>query len=98
MNRKEVNEIKKIFNPANCCISRICSCYVDAEKNKRTELKEAFLSLPEEETFKYFTFFKSAMSGSIGKSLINIDFPLQAEVEGGDSKLFIEATRQSVKG
>ena len=25
---------------------RICGCYVDSEKQKRTELKEAFLSLP----------------------------------------------------
>ena len=49
MNKKEANEIKKLFTPANCAISRICGCYVDAEKNKRTELKEAFLSLPEEE-------------------------------------------------
>ena len=54
MNKKECNEIKKLFTPANCAISRICGCYVDSEKNKKTELKEAFLSLPEEEAFKYF--------------------------------------------
>ena len=34
MNKKECNEIKKLFTPANCAISRICGCYVDAEKNK----------------------------------------------------------------
>lgn len=58
MNKKECNEIKKLFTPANCAISRICGCYVDSEKNKKTELKEAFLSLPEEEAFKYFTIFR----------------------------------------
>ena len=47
MNKKECNEIKKLFTPSGCAITRICGCYVDAEKNKRTELKEAFLSLPE---------------------------------------------------
>ena len=36
MNKKECNEIKKLFTPANCAISRICGCYVDAEKNKKT--------------------------------------------------------------
>ena len=45
MNKKECNEIKKLFSPANCAISRICGCYVDAEKNKKTELKEAFPEL-----------------------------------------------------
>ena len=45
MNKKECNEIKKLFTPANCAISRICGCYVDAEKNKKTELKEAFPEL-----------------------------------------------------
>ena len=54
MNKKEIAEIKKQFTPANCAITRICGCYVDAEKNKKTKIKEAFLSLPEEEMFKYF--------------------------------------------
>ena len=54
MNKKEISEIKKQLTPANCNITRICGCYVDAEKNKKTELKEAFLSLSEEEMFKYF--------------------------------------------
>ena len=49
MNKKEISEIKKQFSPNNCAITRICGCYVDGEKNKKTELKEAFLSLSEEE-------------------------------------------------
>ena len=53
MNKKEVLEIRKQFTPENCSVTRICGCYVDAEKNKKTELKEAFLSLSEEEMFKY---------------------------------------------
>ena len=44
MNKKEISEIKKQFTPDRCCITRICGCYVDGEKNKKTELKEAFLS------------------------------------------------------
>ena len=52
MNKKEISEIKKQFTPNNCAITRICGCYVDGEKNKKTKLKEAFLSLSEEEMFK----------------------------------------------
>ena len=46
MNKKEIAEIKKLFTPSHCAITRICGCYVDAEKNIKTKLKEAFLSLP----------------------------------------------------
>ncbi|MEG0369047.1 MAG: DUF4317 domain-containing protein [Hungatella sp.] len=83
MNKKEVLEIRKQFSPENCTITRICGCYVDAEKNIKTELKDAFLSLPEEDAFKYFTLFKQTLSGTIGKNLLNMDFPLAEEKEGG---------------
>mgnify|MGYP002421347585 CR=1 FL=1 len=33
MNKKEIAEIKKLFTPSHCAITRICGCYVDAEKN-----------------------------------------------------------------
>lgn len=36
-------------------------------KNIKTQIKEAFLSLPEEETFKYFNIFKQTLSGTLGK-------------------------------
>ena len=62
MNKKEISEIKKQFTPDNCAITRICGCYVDGEKNKKTKLKEAFLSLSEEEMFKYFDIFKKTLS------------------------------------
>ena len=97
MNKKEVNEIKKLFTPANCAISRICGCYVDSEKNKRTELKEAFLSLPEEEAFKYFTIFRNALSGTIGKNLINMEFPLQTEAEDGTQNFLLKLRDSELK-
>lgn len=90
MNKKEVLEIRRQFSPENCAISRICGCYVDAEKHIKTELKEAFLSLPEEDTFKYFTIFKQTLSGSIGKTLLNMDFPLAEEKEGGKQDFLLK--------
>lgn len=67
MNSKEIAEIKKTFKDDRSSISRICGCYVDGEKNKVTEFKEAFLALPEEDLFKYFSIFKKSLSGSLGK-------------------------------
>ena len=83
MNKKEILEIKKQFTNENCAITRICGCYVDAEKQIRTELKEAFLSLPEEEVFKYFDIFRKTLSGTCGKNLISLDFPLDQEMPDG---------------
>ena len=94
MNKKEISEIKKQFSPDNCYITRICGCYVDGEKNKKTKVKEAFLSLPEEETFKYFEIFKKTLSGTIGKNLLNMDFPLEQEKEGG-TQYFLRKLKES---
>ena len=94
MNKKEVLEIRKQFSPENCAVTRICGCYVDGDKEKRLEFKEAFLSLPEEETFKYFDIFKKALSGTIGKNLIHMEFPLEQELSGGTQE-FIRNLKES---
>ena len=83
MNKKDILEIRKQFSPRQCCLTRICGCYVDGEKNIKFQSKEAFLSLPEEEAFKYFDIFKKGMSGSLGKNLLPMEFPLHEEKEGG---------------
>lgn len=90
MNKKETLEIRKQFTPANCAITRICGCYVDHEKNKKMESRDAFLSLPEEEIFKYFDIFKKTMSGSMGRNMLNMEFPLDAEMPGGTQDFLLK--------
>ena len=89
MIKQEINEIKKLFTERNCSITRICGCYVDGEKNKKTELKQAFLALPEEEMFKYFEILHKSLSGTIGKNLLNLEFPLESESEGGTQEFLL---------
>lgn len=90
MNKKEILEIRKQFTPANCAITRICGCYVDHEKTKKMESKDAFLSLPEEEAFKYFDIFKKTLSGTVGKNMLNLEFPLEAEMPGGTQEFLLK--------
>ncbi|MEF9946345.1 MAG: DUF4317 domain-containing protein [Lachnospiraceae bacterium] len=97
MNKKEVLEIRKQYTPENCTITRICGCYVNSEKEKKLELKEAFLSLPEEETFKYFDIFKQTLSGTIGKNLLNLDFPLAQELSGGTQDFLLQLKNSKLK-
>ncbi len=94
MIKQEVNELKRLYTPSNCSITRICGCYVDGEKNRKTEFKEAFLSLPEEEIFKYFELLRKTLSGTLGKNLLNLDFPLSSE-EAGATQEFLLKLRDS---
>ena len=90
MNKKEVLEIRKQFTPANCAITRIAGCYVDHEKNKKMESKSAFLSLLEEEAFKYFDIFKKTLSGTMGKNMLNMEFPIDQEMPGGTQEFLMK--------
>lgn len=97
MIKQEVNEIKKLYTPSSCSITRICGCYVDGEKNKKTEFKEAFLSLPEEEIFKYFELLRKTLSGAIGKNLLDLEFPLSGEEAGGTQEFLLRLRDSKLK-
>ena len=90
MNKKEVLEIRKQYKPEECSITRICGCYVDGNKEIVAQSKDAFLSLPDEEIFKYLTIFKQTLSGTIGKNLINMEFPLDEEMPGGTQEFLLQ--------
>ena len=87
MNKKEIAEIKKRFTKTKCTVTRICGCYVDAEKQKRMTLKEAFAGLPEEEMFKYIDIFR--------KALMNMEFPTEEETAEDGKQRFLMQLLQS---
>lgn len=97
MNKKEVLEIKKQYKPEDCSITRICGCYVNGDKEIIAKSKDAFLSLPDEEIFKYMTIFKQTLSGSIGKNLINMEFPLAQETAGGKQEFLLQLRNSKLK-
>ena len=97
MNKQEISEIKKLFHPRKCSITRICGCYVDGEKNKKATLRQPFLALPEEEMFKYFEIFKKCLSGSPGKNLLTLEFPLKSEEPGGTQEFLYRLKGSELK-
>ena len=97
MIKQEINEIKKLFTQNNCSITRICGCYVDGEKEKKADFKQAFLALPEEEMFKYFEILRKNLSGTLGKNLLNLDFPLKTEAEGGTQEFLLKLRDSKLK-
>jgi len=90
MINSEISEIKKQFNHENCSITKVSGCYVDGDKEIKTKFTESFLCMPEEETFKYFEIFKKTLSGSIGKNLMNMEFPTETEFNGGTQEFLLK--------
>ena len=88
MNKKEIAEIKKQFKPEQAVVSRICGCYIDAEKEQKLSFREAFLSMSEE-VFKYCDIFRRTLSGTLGKNLLNMEFPLEQEESGGTQEFLL---------
>lgn len=94
MTRKELNEIKSQYTLEDCGILRLCGCYVDGERNKITQFNENFLNLPEEEKHKYFDIFKKTLSGTPGKSLVDMKFNVDAYADEG-ARTFLMNLRDS---
>ena len=97
MTKKEISELKKLYNKDGGCITRICGCYVGGEKDKITTFKEAFYSLQEEDTYKYYEIFKRTLSGTLGRNLINLEFPLEQEYEGGTQEFLLRLRNSELK-
>ncbi len=89
MNKKEISEIRKQFQKDGNAIDCICGCYVDNEKNIRMKERGLFLSLSQDQIFKYYEIFKKALSGPIGKNLHNLDYSIDQELEGEGHKLLL---------
>ncbi len=90
MIKKEISEIKKLFKPDTNTISRMVGCYVNAEKEKIAAIGGNFLALPEEQSFKYFEIFSKCLSGTVGRNLLNLDFPINTEEEGGTQEFLLK--------
>ena len=97
MNKKEVLEIRRQFSPENCAITRICGCYVECGERKKTEWNQTFLALPEDEIYKYFEILRKSLSGTIGKNLLNLEFPEKSRSEGGTQEFLLRLRDSRLK-
>ena len=87
MTKKELTEIKKLYSIKECTVSKIAGCYVDGESNIKSTFSESFLTLPEEEQYKYIEFFKKSLSGK--KNITTTEFPTDCEETGTIHELLL---------
>ena len=74
MNRKEIAEIRRRFNPDKNAISCVRGCYVNEKREIVSAFNHPLLSLPLEEQEKYLAIFKRTLAGVPGRNLIDIEF------------------------
>lgn len=97
MNKKDILELKRRFKKDACTFTRLCGCYVDADRNKITSFGETFLNLEEEEFYKYLEIAKKVLSGTVGNNILNLEFPLEEEGSGGKQQFLMGLRASALK-
>lgn len=77
MNKKDLAELKKHFLPADdlLIIRKVYSTFIDSEKTRRCESVRSFAEIPDEEMSVLYTTFAKVLKGTLGKALIEYEFP-----------------------
>ncbi|MGP1612461.1 MAG: DUF4317 domain-containing protein [Catonella sp.] len=97
MNKMEISELRRLFQKDKYRIDSLAACYVGIEKEKTFVLKEALSSFSEEELLSHLNIFKKSLSGTLGKNLINMEFPLDAEFGEGQQKFLLNLRDSALK-
>ena len=94
MNQKELNEIRRRFKPDRSAISRIYGCYVNSNKEIISHIDAPVALMSQEEQEMYLSLLKKALSGALGRNLLNIEFST-AQVAGSDEHRLLQTIRQT---
>ena len=95
MNQKELGELRRRFRPEKSAVSRVYGCYVNGSSREIISyLDESLGTMPQEEAEKYLSLLKKALSGTLGKQLIDIVFSTR-QVADSDEHRLLSALRES---
>ena len=94
MNQKEISELRRRFQPGKSAISHIYGCYVNDSREIISRVDKSLGLMPEEEATKYLTLLKRAISGRLGKNLIDVVFSTQ-QVKDSQEHSFLMNLRHS---
>lgn len=90
MNQKELNEIRRRLALDKNCMGKIYGCFVNQTKEIIAYIEEPVAAMPQSEGERYMALFKKALSGTLGKNLIDIEFATQQVMEGEEHKLLMD--------
>jgi len=87
MNEREVSELRRRFRPDKTNIAKLCGCYVSDKGEILSQFTTSIALMLEDEKEKVLAVLKKALSGTLGKNLMDISFPTKQVVEGAEHKL-----------
>lgn len=97
MNNKEIGEIRRRLRRERSNITAIYGCYVNENKEIISEFRQSTGMMPENEADKYYALLRRALSGSIGKNLIDIIFKTSQVADSPEHKLLMELRKTALK-
>lgn len=90
MNVKEIGEIRRHIRRDRSNMTAIYGCYVNDNKEIVSEFRSSTGMMSENEGEKYFSLLKRALSGTIGKNLIDISFRTAQVADSPEHKLLMD--------
>ena len=87
MNDREVSELRRRFRADKSNITKIRGCYVNDKGEVLTKFSSSVALMLEDEKEKVLTVLKKALSGAVGKNLMEINFPTKQVMEGAEHRL-----------
>lgn len=90
MNMKEIGEIRRRVRRDRSNMTHIYGCYVNDNKEIISEFRQSTGMMSENEGDKYFGLLKKALSGAIGKNLIDICFKTSQVADSPEHKLLMD--------
>lgn len=94
MNKKEMTQIRRRFNPEKSAISRIRGCYVNNNREIVSMFNLSPQTMPEEELEKFLSIFKKILSGTPDQNQVNLEFSA-SQVREGEEYALLAALRDT---
>lgn len=89
MHTKEVSELRRRWQAEKNAVKHIYGCYVNASGEIVADLDEPLSLMPQEEAEQYFSLLKKALSGKLGKNLLDLVFSTQQVADSDEHRLLM---------
>ncbi|MBR2888996.1 MAG: DUF4317 domain-containing protein [Oscillospiraceae bacterium] len=97
MNTKEIGEIRRRVRRDRSNMTAIYGCYVNDNKEIISQFRKSTATMSENEAEKYFGLLKRALSGSLGKNLIDITFQTAQVASSPEHGLLMDLRKTELK-
>ena len=97
MNNKEIGEIRRRLRRERSNITALYGCYVNENKEIITQFRQSTAIMPEHESDKYYALLRRALSGTIGKNLIDISFKTSQVAGSPEHQLLMDLRKSALK-